>query len=385
MRYQSTVSNVSALKSLLTMLLALVLLVGVVPQAAVAEVSSKVAIEPANYSGTYYYVQYGDSLSAIALRYGVSVRALMNANGIYNANQIYVGQRLYIPGGGGYGGCAKIHYVRFGQSLSAIAAYYGISVYTLARANGIYNLNHIYVGQRLCIPSYQNPNPRPYPKPQPQPHPPQADCRNYRVKRGDTLAQIAYWYGTTVQAIVYANHLPDANHLYVGQPLTIPGTNCPQNPNPAPYPTQPNPQPTAMPKPTATPVATPGPAPQGYWLGDYYDNVERNGTPKFTRNDAQIDFKWGDNGPGGDIQGDRFGIHWRQSIYFSAGTYRFYATSDDGISIYTDDQNIIDAWRIQPATNYFGDIELGEGYHTIYVDYYEETGNAEVRVWWEKR
>ena len=52
--------------------------------------------EPAS---TVYVVQRGDTLSRIAARYGVSVGALVAANGIRNANLVYTGQRLLIPGG----------------------------------------------------------------------------------------------------------------------------------------------------------------------------------------------------------------------------------------------------------------------------------------------
>ncbi len=45
----------------------------------------------------------------------------------------------------------------------------------------------------------------------------------YTVRHGDNLTRIARRYGTTVHAIVRANHLRDANQIYVGQKLYIPG------------------------------------------------------------------------------------------------------------------------------------------------------------------
>lgn len=52
--------------------------------------------------GTYYRVQYGDTMTAIAVRHGTSVQAIANANGIpYPYNWIYAGQSLYIPCPGG--------------------------------------------------------------------------------------------------------------------------------------------------------------------------------------------------------------------------------------------------------------------------------------------
>ncbi len=43
-------------------------------------------------------VARGETLTSIAARYGVSVRALAAANGITDPNTIYAGQRLVIPG-----------------------------------------------------------------------------------------------------------------------------------------------------------------------------------------------------------------------------------------------------------------------------------------------
>jgi LysM repeat protein len=101
-----------------------------------------------------HIVRRGENLYRIALRYGTTVRAIAAANHIRNPNRIYAGQRLIIPGGGGgihYGGKA-IYVVRYGDTLSSIAFRHGVSVWALQRANGIRNANRIYAGQRLVIP-----------------------------------------------------------------------------------------------------------------------------------------------------------------------------------------------------------------------------------------
>ena len=111
--------------------------------------------------GTVYVVRRGDSLGAIAARFGTSVATLARANGIRNPNLIFAGQRLVIPGRGstttGSGGSTAAasggtYVVRRGDSLGAIAVRYGTSVAALARANRIANPSVIYVGQRLAIP-----------------------------------------------------------------------------------------------------------------------------------------------------------------------------------------------------------------------------------------
>jgi LysM repeat protein len=50
--------------------------------------------------------------------------------------------------------CVTVHYVSYGETLLSIARMYGVSVWEIARLNGIFNLNLIYVGQRLLIPCW---------------------------------------------------------------------------------------------------------------------------------------------------------------------------------------------------------------------------------------
>ncbi len=109
-------------------------------------------------SGGYYYtVQWGDTLSAIALRNGTTVQAIAQANGIVNPNLIYAGQVLWIttgyqPPAPPVGQCRAYHTVTWGDTLLRISAWYGSSAWAIAQANQIYNLNLIYRGQTLCIP-----------------------------------------------------------------------------------------------------------------------------------------------------------------------------------------------------------------------------------------
>src|SRR5260370_14984657 len=52
----------------------------------------------AQSSSTTYTVQPGDNLYRISLKFGVTLDALIKANGIVNANYVQVGQTLTIPG-----------------------------------------------------------------------------------------------------------------------------------------------------------------------------------------------------------------------------------------------------------------------------------------------
>ena len=54
----------------------------------------------------------------------------------------------------------------------------------------------------------------------------------YTVKRGDTLSQIASWYGTTVEQIVALNNIQNPNLIYTGEVLQITTSDKPNNVEP---------------------------------------------------------------------------------------------------------------------------------------------------------
>lgn len=189
----------------LLLLLCLTLTLALLP----ATVSAAPATAPAA-SGSYHVVKAGETLSHIARYYSVTVNALKAANGLSDANYIYIGQHLYIPAAGGApAGCKSYYYVKHGDTLSEIAAWFGVSYWGLADANGLGNANYIYVGQKLCIPNiYGGPS---------QP----GGSGYYTVQPGDTLSEIAQWNGTTVHNLMYLNGISNANYIYVGQKLRL--------------------------------------------------------------------------------------------------------------------------------------------------------------------
>ncbi|SHE88255.1 LysM peptidoglycan-binding domain-containing protein [Alkalibacter saccharofermentans] len=168
---------------------------------------------------TTYVVKAGDTLYGIARRYGVTVTQIANANNITNINLIRVGQVLIIPGTGTapqptpQPGTQVRYTVKAGDTLSAIARRYGVTVTQLANANNITNVNLIRVGQVLIIPGTGT-------APQPTPQP--GTQVRYTVKAGDTLSAIAGRYGVTVTRIAAANNIKNVNLIYVNQVLVIP-------------------------------------------------------------------------------------------------------------------------------------------------------------------
>jgi LysM repeat protein len=108
-----------------------------------------------NEIGPVHIVRCGETLSGIAVRYGVSMWAIARANGIANPSRIFAGQRLVIPTWrpAPIPWSGRVHTVRYGETLSGIAYRYGVSVWSIAHVNGIANPNFIFAGQRLVLPA----------------------------------------------------------------------------------------------------------------------------------------------------------------------------------------------------------------------------------------
>jgi spore germination protein len=115
-----------------------------------------VAAAPAELaSSNWHWVQPGETIFSIGRLYGVNPWTISAANRLANPNRIYAGQHLYIPAGNGYPPpCGSYYWVKPGDSLHSIGRAYGVSPWFIASANGIYNLNWIYAGQRLWIPCH---------------------------------------------------------------------------------------------------------------------------------------------------------------------------------------------------------------------------------------
>ena len=169
-----------------------------------------------------YTIRSGDTLSAIAARFRTTVSALAQANGITNPNLIHAGARLSIPDGYSAANDdapradagAQTYTVRSGDTLGAIASRFGTSVSVLAARNGIRNPNLIYVGQRLLVSGSG---------PVPSAPPASTGGASYRVRPGDTLSGIASRFGTSVSALASLNGIANPNVIHAGQVLRLPG------------------------------------------------------------------------------------------------------------------------------------------------------------------
>lgn len=104
-------------------------------------------------------VATGDTLGSIALQYGVSEAALSSVNGIVDPDRIAVGQALQIPSPTTIASASnpqqrpqKQHVILDGETLSDVAIAYGVDIASLARHNAIKNPDLVQPGQALSIP-----------------------------------------------------------------------------------------------------------------------------------------------------------------------------------------------------------------------------------------
>ncbi len=130
-------------------------------------VGGRIGLRPAaaqESAETIYLVQPGDTLSSIALRYGLTTAELAEANGLINPGLIYVGLKLSIPPASGAAPTAtlagrlakvvnRLHIVQADETLFGIALKYGTTVQSLLETNRLDQAGLIVPGQQLIIPA----------------------------------------------------------------------------------------------------------------------------------------------------------------------------------------------------------------------------------------
>lgn len=98
------------------------------------------------------------------------------------------------------------HTVGPGETLSTIALHHGVSLASLAAANGISDPDFVMSGRLLTVPPSQG-------------------SSTYEVRAGDTLSEIALRVGTAPAVLARLNNLTDPDHVRVGQELRTAGAD----------------------------------------------------------------------------------------------------------------------------------------------------------------
>ncbi|MGC5221869.1 LysM peptidoglycan-binding domain-containing protein [Micromonospora sp. DT81.3] len=217
-----------------------------------------------------HVVVSGDSVFAIAQRFGLRTADVLAWNGLSSSSVIHPGQVLVLSGTTVAAPAAPTppatmvappptapvapagsHTVAAGDTISGIAKKYGTTVPAVLAANGLDASSIIYPGQTIAIsgaPASAPPEPA---APPAAPAAPPAAASTHTVGAGDTISGIANKYGTTTQAVLDANGLTRSSIIYPGEVLTLPGAmtlavaTAPA-PAPAPAPAGPPPQQSAV-------------------------------------------------------------------------------------------------------------------------------------------
>jgi len=166
--------------------------------------------------GTLYQIRPGDSFYTLALRFDVTVEALVQANPNVNPQNLQLGQTICIPVAPQNGSCPGgfLYTIQAGDTYFSLARSFGIAVQALAAANPGVDPSRLQIGQRICIPTT----------------PPQRECpgMTYTIRPGDTFFSIANQFGTTVQLLIQVNPGVNPEALRIGQIICLPaGTSAP--------------------------------------------------------------------------------------------------------------------------------------------------------------
>lgn len=190
-------------------------------------VTAKAALPAQTLRTITHTVVAGDTVSAIAARYGVSTASVLKRNNISASTLIHPGKVLTISSAAATAAtsgaatttptAAASYTVRSGDTLSGIAARHQVSLATVFSLNGLSGNSIIHPGQVIKVggkaaaaaPSATSAKP--------------ASGNKYVIKAGDTLSAIAANHKVSLSALAAANGLNLKTPIYPGSTLLIPG------------------------------------------------------------------------------------------------------------------------------------------------------------------
>ena len=118
--------------------------------------------------------------------------------------------------------------------------------------------------------------------------------------------------------------------------------------------------------------------------GDYYRGMNFENFV-LTRTDPEVNFNWGDpGGPDPAVGDDNFSCRWTGEVEAAfTETYTFYAAADDGVRLWVDGVQLVNAWVDQGTTEYRGTIDLVAGNtYSVVMEQYENGSGATAYLRW---
>ena len=118
--------------------------------------------------------------------------------------------------------------------------------------------------------------------------------------------------------------------------------------------------------------------------GEYFANQDLTGDPAATRDDATINFNWGEESPMNGIPKDHFSVRWTGTLTAPVtGTYTLAMTNDDGMRVDLDGKRILDDWHDGAArtSTVLVKLKAGQSY-PIKVEFYDNALQAVAQLTW---
>lgn len=159
-----------------------------------------------------YVVQPGDTLTQIALRFGIALNALTDANGINDVNSVFAGDVLTIPGVDWVRGMLDMEQVPLGETLRSLERRYQVDDQLIARLSGVVSPSQVYAGYPLMLPNGIGED---------------FDAARAGVGSGESLLGMSVRTGSNPWALMAKNQLSGMWSGIKGDVLLIPGTNQP--------------------------------------------------------------------------------------------------------------------------------------------------------------
>ncbi|HOM61801.1 MAG TPA: glycoside hydrolase family 3 C-terminal domain-containing protein [Anaerohalosphaeraceae bacterium] len=129
-----------------------------------------------------------------------------------------------------------------------------------------------------------------------------------------------------------------------------------------------------------------GSAVRGGLKGEYFNNMNRSGSPALTRIDAGVNFNWESGSPDAErIVPDGFSVRWTGKLVPPlTRLYTLSLTSDDGSRLYLDGALLIDNWGDHAERTVKAAILLEAGReYDVRIEYYENGGAAAAKFQWD--
>ncbi len=121
-------------------------------------------------------------------------------------------------------------------------------------------------------------------------------------------------------------------------------------------------------------------------FGEYFNNPNFEGEPKYTKIDPTVDFRWTLFSPDQNkLDYDWYSVRWNGKLVVpKSGKIKIGIKGNDGYRLYIDGKLVIDNWRQKSFQTVTSEIDFEEGKeYDIKVEFHTTTGNVWIKLLWD--